>query len=436
MPDNAQYWPRFIAFVDMDAFFASIEQSDHPEYRGKPIGITNGLTGTCFITCSYEARTFGIHIGMRLKKARKLCPDIVQVPSRPERYVEVSASIMRALQDITPDVEVFSVDEAFLDLTHCQRYWDRPPWAMGEMIKQRVREVSGLPCTVGLSGDKTTAKYAAKQKKPDGMAMIAPWEARDRLRDVPVIELCGVNQGIAGFLARRGAITCGEVAGLPVSVLGDRFGNPGRRVWQMCRGEDPSPVETRVAPPKSLGHGKVMPPDTRDRDVIYMYLVHMAEKLGTRLRRHSLVAQRYYAGWRTRDGWVGSNQLKTPFPTNDSRPVIELCHRRVYDCWRGEGVFQVQVSALDPRPAKGQGELFGDEEDRFHRLNQVMDAINNRYGEFTLTRASLMRRSNMPNVIAPAWKPYGHRQTIVPTTAQENGTEAAPPDDESGTADG
>ena len=241
MSDNAQYWPRFIAFVDMDAFFASIEQSDNPEYRGKPIGITNGLTGTCFITCSYEARTFGIHIGMRLKKARKLCPDIVRVPSRPERYVEVSARIMRALQDITPDVEVFSVDEAFLDLTHCQRYWDRSPWAMGEMIKQRVREVSGLPCTVGLSGDKTTAKYAAKQKKPDGMAMVAPWEARDRLRDVPVIELCGVNQGIAGFLARRGAITCGEVAGLPVSVLGDRFGNPGRRIWQMCRGEDPSP---------------------------------------------------------------------------------------------------------------------------------------------------------------------------------------------------
>ena len=419
MSDNPQYWSRFIAFVDMDAFFASVEQLDHPEYRGRPIGITNGMTGTCLITCSYEARAFGIHIGTRLKKAKVLCPQIIQVPSRPERYAQVSTNIMAALQDITPDVEVFSVDEAFLDLTHCQHYWNKPPEVMGRMIKALVREVSGLACTVGISGDKTTAKYAAKQKKPDGMAIIPPWESRNRLKDVPVIQLCGVNQGIAGFLAKRGAITCGEVAKLPISVLGKRFGNPGRRIWQMCRGEDSAPVETKVAPPKSLGHGKVMPPDTTDQDVICMYLIHMAEKLGARLRQHSLTAQRYFIGLRIRDGWLGGNQFKTTFPTNDSRPVIELCNRMVHDCWHGEGVYQVQVSALDPRPVKGQRELFGEEENRFDRLNQVMDEINHRYGEFTLTRATLMHRSEMPNVIAPAWKPYGYRQTIVPTVDQK-----------------
>ena len=419
MSDNPQYWSRFIAFVDMDAFFASVEQLDHPEYRGKPIGITNGQTGTCLITCSYEARAFGIHIGMRLKQARRICPDFIRVPSRPELYAQVSTRIMAGLQAITPDVEVFSVDEAFLDLAHCQRYWNKSPESMGKMIKELVREISGLPCTVGISGDKTTAKYAAKQKKPDGMAIIPPWEARDRLKDVPVTKLCGVSKGIGGFLARRGAITCGDVAKLPVSVLGRRFGNPGRRIWQMCRGEDSAPVETRISPPKSLGHGKIMPPNTTARDVICMYLIHMAEKLGARLRQHSLAAQRYFIGLRTQNGWIGSNRLKTPFPTHDSRPVIELCNRMVYDCWQGEGVYQVQVSALDPRPAKGQKELFGEEEGRFHQLNQVMDEINHRYGEFTLTRASLMHRSDMPNVIAPAWKPYGHRQTIVPTVEQK-----------------
>ena len=158
-----------------------------------------------------------------------------------------------------------------------------------------------------------------------------------------------------------------------------------------------------------------MPPDTTDRDVIYMYLIHMAEKLGFRLRQHSLAARKYFIGLRSKDGWIGSNKLKTTFPTSDSRPIIELCHRVVHEYWRGEGIFQVQVTALDPRPEKGQTELFGDEEDRFHRLNKVMDDVNNRYGEFTLTRATLMHRSEMPNVIAPAWKPYGHRQTIVPT---------------------
>lgn len=415
MPDNFQPWPRLIAFVDMDAFFASIEQRDHPEYRGRPIGITNGRTGTCLITCSYEARAWGIRLGMRLKAARKICPDLLQVPAHPERYTGVSTDIMAALQNITPDVEVFSVDEAFLDLTHCQGYWNRPPEVIGAMIKAQVAEVSGLGCTVGISGDKTTAKYAAKQKKPDGLAVIAPWEAREWLKDVPVTELCGVNRGIAGFLARRGAVTCGEVARLPVSVLGRRFGNPGRRIWKMCRGEDPAPVETRVGAPKSLGHGKIMPPDTTGRDIILMYLVHMAEKLGARMRQHGLAAQRYLVGLRTRNGWLGSHRFRTDMPTNDSRAIIELCKRMLLEDWRGEGVFQVQVSALDPRPVRGQQELFAGKENRFDRLNRAMDAVNDRYGEFTVMRASLLHRSDMPNVIAPAWKPCGHRQTIVPT---------------------
>ena len=202
-----------IAFEDIDTFFASIEQRDHPKYRGRRIGITNGLTGTCFITCSYEARAYGIHIGTRLKQAKALCPEIIQAPAHPERYAKIS----------------------------------------------------GLACTVGISADKTTAKYVAKQKKPDGLAILAPGEGRDRLKEVPVTQLCG--------------------------------------------GEDAAPVETRIADPKSMGHGKVTPPDTTDRDTLFMYLVHMAEKLGARLRQHSLVAQRYFIGLRTRQGWQGEGIL-------------------------------------------------------------------------------------------------------------------------------
>lgn len=420
MPDNTpkNYWPRFIALMDMNAFFASVEQQDNPEYRGRPVGVTNGQTGTCIITCSYEARRYGIHTGMRVRAARKLCPDFIQVPARPERYAGISIAIMQALQDITPDIEVFSVDEAFLDITRCQHYWDTSPESIGRMIKQCVLDVSGLTCSVGLSGDKTTAKYAAKLNKPDGLTIIPPWETKERLRHVPVLELCGINKGIAGFLAKRGVITCGDMARLPVSVLGNRFGSPGRRIWKMCQGEDPSEVETVIQAPKSVGHGKVMPPDTRDRDVIFMYLIHMAEKVSQRLRRHSLTAQKYLIGLKTKDGWLGSNRLKTRFPTNDSRPLVELCRAIVYEHWHGEGVYQVQVTALDPRPAVGQMDLFSEEENRYHRLNRAMDDINKRFGEFTLARASLMGRSDMPNVIAPAWKPYGHRQTIVPTVEQ------------------
>ena len=417
---NNHIWPRLIALVDMNAFFASIEQRDNPAFRHKPVGVTNGKTGTCIITCSYEARARGIHTGMRVKEAKHLCPGFIQIPARPERYVEVSTAIMKALEDITPDVEVFSVDEAFLDITRCQYYWNTTPEKIGNMIKAKIWETAGVPCSVGLGGDKTTAKYAAKLHKPDGLTLIPPWEARERLRDIPVMELCGINKGIAAYLARRGAFTCGDVAELPISVLAKRFGNPGRRIWQMCRGEDPAKVETNIKPPQSIGHGKVMPPDTRDKDMIYMYLIHMAEKIGQRLRQHGLVAQRYAVGLRTKDGWLGSNQLRTRFPTNDGRPLVELCKAMLYRNWQGEGVFQVQITALDPRPEKGQIDMFSDNENNFHRLNQAMDLINRRFGEFTLSPANLLNRSDMPNVIAPAWKPYGHRQTIVNTGEKKN----------------
>ena len=128
-------WPCAIMLVDMNAFFASIEQHDHPEWRGRPVAITNGRQGSCIITCSYEARAYGIRTGMRLKKARRLCPELIQCPARPDRYAATSVAIMRALQDITPDIEVFSVDEAFLDVTHCQRLLGTPP-RMARMAKQ------------------------------------------------------------------------------------------------------------------------------------------------------------------------------------------------------------------------------------------------------------------------------------------------------------
>lgn len=416
---SIQDWPRVIALADMNAFFASIEQARNPHLVGKPVGITNGMTGTCIITCSYEARSYGVHTGMRVKEARKLCPSFIQLPANPVLYAEVSSNIMQILHEITPDIEIFSVDEAFLDISRCKKIWHDAE-AIGIEIKHKVFSVSGVRCSVGISGDKTTAKYAAKRYKPDGLTIIPPWEAANTLIDVPVMEICGINKGIAAFLAKRGAFTCGDVAKLPISVLGQRFGNPGKRIWQMCQGKDPDQVENNVKAPKSIGHGKVMPPNTRSRDTIYMYLIHMAEKVAQRLRKNALQAQRFFIGLKTHDGWLGSNQLRTKFPTNDSGPIMELCKVALCRYWHGAGVFQVQVTALDPRQEKGQIDLFGEDNVKQYQLNKAMDLINQRYGEFTLAPAKLLNRSDMPNVIAPAWKPYGHRQTISQTRAKHD----------------
>ena len=404
------HWPRAIILMDMDAFFASIEQYDQPKLRGRPIAITNGMQGTCIITCSYEARAYGIKTGMRLKEARRLYPDLIQRPANPEHYAAVSSNIMSALQDISPDVEVFSVDEAFLDVTRCQKLLG-PPSRIGRLVKQKVFEVSGLPCSVGVSGDKTTAKYAAKQDKPNGLVIIPPWEARQRLADVPVTELCGIADGIGRFLAERGVWTCGDMAHLPIGELARRFGNPGRRIWYMCQGEDPAKVDNRVPQPKSIGHGKVVPPDTRSRHVLLIYLQHMSEKVAIRLRRHDMQAQNFFIGLLTRDGWVG-DKLQTVMPTNDGLLIFTLGKKILRVNWQGEGIHQVQVTALDPHPAAIQLELFEDPLADHSGSNRVMDDINQRYGEFALTPARLLNRSSMPNVIAPAWKPFGHRKTV------------------------
>ncbi len=120
------HWQRAIILVDMNAFFASVEQLEHPEWRGRALAVTNGKQGSCVITCSYEARAFGIKTGMRLYEARRLCPDLVQVPANPERYIKVSRDIMEGLAALTPDMEIFSIDEAFLDVTRCQMLFGSP----------------------------------------------------------------------------------------------------------------------------------------------------------------------------------------------------------------------------------------------------------------------------------------------------------------------
>ena len=403
-------WPRAILLVDMNAFFASIEQRDHSEWRGQPVAITNGLQGSCIITCSYEARAYGIKTGMRLKQARQLCPGLIQCPAHPERYAATSAAIMGALQDITPDIEIFSVDEAFLDVTHCQRLLGTPP-QIARLAKQKVFESSGILCSVGISGDKTTAKFAAKLDKPDGLTIIPPWEAAERLRDVPVTELCGIAEGVGRFLAEHGVHTCGEVKKLPISILARRFGNPGRRIWYMCQGQDPAALQQDVPAPKSIGHGKVVPPNTRDSGVLLTYLMHMSEKVGARLRRHHLQARTFSIGLRTAEGWTGG-KLQCVLPTNDGREIMALCRSVIDEIWQGQGVHQVQVTALDPVDSGSQLELFASLDDARDEVNAVMDAVNRRYGELVLAPARLLNRSSMPNVIAPAWKPFGHRQTV------------------------
>ncbi len=404
-------WPRAIALIDMDAFFASIEQRDHPELRNKPVAITNGLQGSCIITCSYEARRFGIKTGMPVYEAKKLCPQLIQRGSRPECYSLISTRIMQALHDITPDIEIYSVDEAFLDLTHCQKLYGDIV-SVAQSIQDIVWQASQLTCSVGLSSNKTCAKYAAKLNKPNGFTVIKPDDTKHALRDVPVTELCGINKGIGGFLAKHNVYFCGDIERIPISVLSKRFGHIGRRIWYMCQGEDPAPMQLDVPAPKSMGHGKVLPPNTSDHSIILAYLQHMSERLAARMRRNDLCAKKYRIGFYIIPyGWV-ADDCRTISLCDDGLLIFERAKHALSTLWTSNfPIRQIQITALDPQPNNCQADLFEQPSQQRQDLNHTIDCINQRYGELTCMPAQLMRRSKTPNVIAPAWKPSGHRKT-------------------------
>ncbi len=375
-----------IALMDMNAFFASIEQLDRPEWRQRPVAVTNGRTGTCIITSSYEARAFGVKTGMRLREARALVPQLIQAPSRPYRYAQISSSIMSALENITSEIEIFSVDEAFLDLSSSQRLYNNTPEEMGKRIKQCVFEASGLDCSVGISGDKTTAKWAAKLQKPDGLTIVEPARAKQTLAPVPVTELCGIGSGIGRFLAQYGIKQCGDMKKVPISVLGDRFGNLGRRIWLMAQGLDPEPLHKEIKAPQSIGHGKVIPPNTQNKQIIHTYLLHMSEKVAARLRRHDLQAQMFSISINTGRGWI-NRKMKTIYPTADGEPIMALADFFLNAYWDGSGVHQVHVGAMDPQPKNRQGDLFPSDHRKKEKLLSAVDDINHRFGEFALCKA-------------------------------------------------
>lgn len=405
-------WSRAIALVDMNAFFAAIEQQQQPQLRGKPVAITNGENGSCIITCSYEARAFGIQTGMRWQEAKRLCPSLLRVAARGHLYAKISSKIMAALERISPDIEVFSIDEAFIDLTHCQRYLGHPI-ELARKIKSVVWQVASLPCSVGLSSNKACAKYAAKQRKPDGLVIIPPSYTRAALYNVPVRELCGIGPGIARFLAEHRVHFCGDIERLPISVLSQRFGHLGRRLWYMCAGKDMTPMRLGSMPPQSVGHGKVLPPKTAASAVIQSYLLNLCHKLAARLRKNHLTASVFWLAIRCEQhGWHGQ-RYELAIPSDDTAAIYALAEQHLDAVWHQHLIaIQIQVTALNPRPSVGQLDLFTQPSERTQALNQVMDQIQQRSDLKPLKPARLLKTNISGDVIAPAWQPRGVRRSV------------------------
>jgi DNA polymerase-4 len=281
-------WPRVIAHADMDAFYAAIEQLDDPALRGRPVLVGPPTARGVVLTASYEARPNGVGSAMPMTRARRLCPDAVIVPPRFDRYQEVSKTIMEVFGTFSPEVEAISLDEAFLDMTGSEQLLGDPS-SMGRRLKEAVREATGLTTSVGMSATKYVAKVASACRKPDGLTIIPPVEARAWLAPLPVSWLWGAGPKTQTCLHQLGLRTIGDVAEADPQFLSAKFGRAGLHFHALAKAEDPRQV-SRQRNPKSIGSEHTLDEDICGTRQIKCHLRRSAEAVGRRLRQKRYMA--------------------------------------------------------------------------------------------------------------------------------------------------
>ena len=378
-----------IAHVDMDAFYASVEQRDRPDLRGLPVIVGASPGGRGVVSAaSYEARRFGVRSAMPISRAVRLCPQGVYLPVDMDKYQRVSAEIMAILREFSPLVEPISVDEAFIDLAGTTVLFG-PPAGTVRTIKTRIRAETGLTASAGLAANKFVAKVASDLEKPDGLVIVAPGTEASFLAPLPVERLWGVGRVLAEALASMGIATIGQLQKIAASTLERRFGEHGRHLHDLAFGRDDRRVETSTAA-KSIGAESTFGVDCRDLETLRRTLRRHAERVARQLREEGLAAARVtlklrYADFRT------LTRSHTGDPTRDG---LELYRRAAALLEREAPTEPVRLIGLSAsglgRGGQGQLPLLDPVAVRRERLGPVVDRLTARFGEGTVGPASLL----------------------------------------------
>lgn len=313
---------RWIMHVDMDAFFASIEQLDHPDYKGHPV-IVGGLSSRGVVaTCSYEARKFGVHSAMPISRAKKLCPDGIYVYPRMDRYKEVSHQIFSIMKEFTPYIEPLSIDEAFLEVSGMSTMYSGPK-ALGRAIKDRVYEKTGLIISAGLAPNKFLAKLASDLDKPDGLVVIPYGREKEILAPLPIKRIWGVGPRTEKILKTGGFHLMRHIQALPdESSLIPLVGNQARRIWELANGIDERPVETDRKI-QSIGAEETYEEDLTDGSAIELEFRYFANRLSKRLRKRNLLGHTVSIKVRYDDFTTVSRQKRLDTPSDHEHVFFE-----------------------------------------------------------------------------------------------------------------
>jgi DNA polymerase IV len=382
-------WPRLIVHADMDAFYASIEQLDDPELRGKPILVGPKSLRGVVLTASYEARPSGVGSAMPMAQARRRCPEAIVVPPRFERYRDVSKIVMRVFADFSPAVEPLSLDEAFIDMTGAEQIFG-PPRAIGEKVKRAVYDATGgLTVSVGISATKYVAKVASGHRKPDGLTIVPPDAARRWLAPQPVARLWGAGPKTQARLAALGFTSIGDVAGCDPERLAQLLGKIGGRFHALARAEDPRTVDAS-APAKSISSEQTLVRDVSAPADIRFRLRIAAEAVGRRLRKQGYRTSGVRVKLKRSDFRLLTRQRTLHSPTDHADDLYRAAVSLLPE-FEDPGPFRlIGVAAYDlvREPAEAQLGLPIGDDDRRARLEAVLDRLDERFGPGTVYRAA------------------------------------------------
>jgi len=398
-----------ILLVDMDAFFASVEQSQHPHLRGVPVIVCGDPDRRGVVTAaSYEARPFGVHAGMPLQEAKRLCPQANYVEGNPEKYVEISLQLLDLYLEFSPDVEPFSVDEAFVGLGP-----EAPGLTEASVVARRIqseiRTRFDLGASIGVGPNKLVAKMASGVEKPCGLTAFDSQAFCAHFWPLGVQEMWGIGPQLAERMRAIGLATVGDLARAPDGVLQSTFGIIGPQLKQAANGLDDTPLTPyhRAPDAKSVGHEVTLPEDCDDSGYLEGKLLRLADQVARRMRSEDYVGRTVAVKIRDHRFRTVIRQKVLDAPTADGRRIFQAARRLLRANWKGDALrlLGISVSSISKGADSTQGSLF-DSDERSLRLRDALDRVRDRLGEASVVPlGSLRHRSRLGHVPFGAVKP-------------------------------
>ncbi|NBC30163.1 MAG: DNA polymerase IV [Spirochaetes bacterium] len=381
--------------VDLDAFYASVEQLDTPAYRGKPVvvGAKPGSRGVVS-ACSYEARRFGIHSAMPISEAYRRCAHAVFLPVRMDRYHEMSRIVMTILANFTPHIQQISVDEAFLDMTGTERIFGPPEQAAME-IKRRIREETGLAITVGGGSSRYIAKLASAYDKPDGRHIVPPGEEESFVGDLDLDNLWGLGRKTLGRLKAFNITTVAELKALSKPELRGYFGEAsGEYLYRAARGVDPGTFAGRTKS-HSLSSERTFQDDVANPEAISGVLLSLAHEVMFRVMADNAEGRTVQVKYRSSNFDTKTARRTLAHPVSSGEELYEVARELLFARWDGRTKLRllgVGVSGVEPEGSENQGELFVADQERRREVEKAVLALKQKFKGTRIEKARFINR--------------------------------------------